>query len=172
MHRVLRQRQRPTSMPVVMPLLLAVIVSCRNDAVESPTCPQSPEVAVSVPATVIERNPAEAEPAPAGPQPVAANPFGGCDMCHVDVEDEFVGTKHDVEGVGCVKCHGPSEGHVADENNEVLPDRMFADSQVDSFCLECHECSRPAASQATTANAEQKVCTACHGAHDLRLAGK
>ncbi len=71
MHRVLRQRQRPTSMPVVMPLLLAVIVSCRNDAVESPTGPQSPEVAVSVPATVMQRNPAEAEPAPAGPRPVA-----------------------------------------------------------------------------------------------------
>ena len=142
-------------MLLAMMLLLAAVASCRDEAVDPPTGPRPPGVTVPAPASAMESKSA------------AANPFGGCDTCHVDVEDEVVGTKHDAEGVGCVKCHGPSEGHIADENNEVLPDRVFARSIIDGFCGECHECSRPAAGRTATAQAKQKVCTDCHGAHDL-----
>jgi len=99
----------------------------------------------------------------------AANPFGGCDTCHVDIEDEFVGTAHHAEEVGCVECHGRSDGHIADENNDVLPDRLYARQDIDHFCEKCHECSRPPAAQTPAVEAKSKVCTDCHGAHDLRL---
>ena len=31
---------------------------------------------------------------PLGKYPLQPNPLAGCSLCHVDVEDEFVGTKH------------------------------------------------------------------------------
>ena len=97
-------------------------------------------------------------PAEAGP--VAANPFGGCDMCHVDVADDVVGTRHQAKGVGCVKCHGRSVAHVRDENNEVKPDRIFPRNRIDAFCNTCHKCSRSDAAKPI-----RKVCTDCHGTH-------
>ena len=104
-------------------------------------------------------------------EPIATNPLGGCGLCHVDVEDALVGSRHHTEGVGCVKCHGPSKGHAADENNDVLPDHTFARGEIDRFCEECHECSRPKDRPAETkTDAQWKVCTECHGAHKLVLA--
>jgi len=99
---------------------------------------------------------------PAEAESVAANPFGGCDMCHIDVADEVVGTRHQAKGVGCVKCHGRSLAHVRDENNEVKPDRVFPRNRIDAFCSTCHKCSRPAA-----AKPGRKVCTDCHGTHKI-----
>ena len=89
------------------------------------------------------------------------NPFAGCTMCHVDVEDELKGSTHVAKRVGCVTCHGPSKGHVADENNEVKPDERFAKKDTDRLCGRCHKCSRPAPERP----AARKVCTGCHGAH-------
>jgi len=97
------------------------------------------------------------------------NPLAGCQMCHVDVEDEFIGSVHYKEKVGCVKCHGKSDGHIADENNEVLPDRLFTRQNVDALCESCHECIRTEEAEPA---AERKICTDCHGAHDLVLPGK
>lgn len=89
------------------------------------------------------------------------NPFAGCTMCHVDVEDELEGGTHVAKRVGCVACHGPSKGHVADENNEVKPDELFPKKDTDRLCGRCHKCSQPAAERP----AQRKVCTECHGAH-------
>ncbi len=87
--------------------------------------------------------------------------MGGCSICHVDVEIESEGSKHVTAGIGCADCHGPSEGHIRDENNEVKPDRLFARSEINSFCADCHKCSLPEANRPPP-----KVCTDCHGAHD------
>lgn len=112
----------------------------------------------------------EAAPGPLGAaQAPQENPLGGCAQCHVDCEDELAGTVHLQQSVGCTKCHGPSEAHAADENNEVAPDRVFAQHDVDPFCRTCHECGRGSASQPVAADAQKKICTDCHGAHDLKL---
>jgi hypothetical protein len=94
------------------------------------------------------------------------NPLAGCTLCHVDVEDEYVKSRHFKEKVACTECHGLSKGHVADENNEVKPDEMFARKDVDRLCSECHDCSReaPSPKQAPPPK-KQLVCTDCHGAH-------
>ena len=99
------------------------------------------------------------------------NPLAGCTMCHIDVEDEFVGGVHFAEKVGCKKCHGPSEGHVADENNEVKPDELFARKDVDRLCGKCHECPRPKEPKPAPAE-PRKVCTECHGAHEFPVAAE
>lgn len=90
-----------------------------------------------------------------------ANPLAGCTMCHVDVEDRLANSRHFVNKVGCQTCHGPSEGHLADENNEVKPDQLFTRENVDRLCKLCHECSRP-----HEALKAPEVCVDCHGHHD------
>jgi len=98
----------------------------------------------------------------------AANPLAGCVMCHTDVGDQFQGSVHQKEAVGCTDCHGESKGHVADENNEVKPDEVFARKDVDRRCSECHECSRPGADRPPAESpATRHVCTDCHGSHKL-----
>ncbi len=100
---------------------------------------------------------------------VGKNPLGGCDLCHVDVADQYTPSAHFTspeDKVGCADCHGPSDGHVRDENNEVPPDRAFATAEeVNGFCVTCHECERPRESD-TPATAKLS-CTDCHQAHTL-----
>lgn len=103
-----------------------------------------------------------------GPSAPPQNPLGGCGMCHVDVMDELAGTRHFAHGVGCIRCHGPSKPHLADENNEVKPDRVYTKKTVDAFCASCHKCSRPHATL-TTSPAKPQTCVDCHGAHKLRF---
>jgi len=91
-----------------------------------------------------------------------SNPLAGCVMCHVDVEDEYVKSKHynKLQG-GCADCHGPSEGHLADENNDIKPDELYASKDVDRLCGRCHDCSR----KTKTPMDKRKVCTDCHKSH-------
>ena len=87
-------------------------------------------------------------------------------MCHVDVVDDFADSKHMAKEMTCTECHGPSDAHTMDENNEVNPDRMFAREDIDAFCGDCHPCTRPgAAALATRPDVPVKVCIDCHDAH-------
>jgi len=107
-----------------------------------------------------------AEEGSSAEEPPAENPLGGCGICHIDVEDEVVPTLHFKEKVACVKCHGRSVAHAADENNEVPPDQVFTRKNVDRFCETCHECDRPKPAERPKV---RPVCIDCHGAHDLAL---
>ena len=142
----------------------ATEVSPRPDAVQPPER--------STGATLAAAKEGETQPAgELGEYPLQENPLSGCSLCHVDIEDEFVGTLHFEEKVGCITCHGPSEGHLADENNEVKPDEMFAQADVDRLCERCHECFRPKPEKPElTAEGQRKVCIDCHGPHDCVLA--
>jgi hypothetical protein len=89
--------------------------------------------------------------------------LGWCMTCHIDIQDELKGGKHEKEEISCVECHGPSERHARNENNEVKPDQVFARKAVDRACGECHDCQRP--SMAEPAGVAHQVCTDCHKAH-------
>jgi len=116
------------------------------------------------------KSPPGTKPDASAEYPLQDNPLAGCSICHVDVEDEFVGSLHFEEKVGCTTCHGPSEGHLADENNEVKPDEAFARPDVNRLCQRCHECSRSKPPKPElTQDGQRKVCTDCHGAHDVVL---
>lgn len=96
------------------------------------------------------------------------NPLGGCLQCHVDMEAEHLASKHhSVSNMGCIECHGPSEGHLADENNEVKPDQIFAREDVDRLCGTCHKCTRK--DRTKTPAEEPAVCTDCHAAHRFAM---
>ena len=88
-----------------------------------------------------------------------------CVVCHVDAADQWTGTAHDHNDVGCIECHGPSEAHAQDENNEVLPDELFARADVDYLCAKCHVCTRTRDEETLAAIAPARVCTDCHTAH-------
>ncbi|NQU24834.1 MAG: hypothetical protein HQ567_26425 [Candidatus Nealsonbacteria bacterium] len=107
----------------------------------------------------------EAEDGPTKKDPAEKNPLAGCQQCHVDIEDEYAPSLHFKQKVSCKDCHGPSKGHLADENNEVKPDRLFARKDVDRLCGKCHECARETDDE--TPGQRAKVCTDCHGPHDL-----
>jgi hypothetical protein len=125
-----------------------------SDATTAPGAPEQSETAAKLPE-----------------YPLQENPLAGCSLCHVDIEDEFVGSLHFEEKVGCVTCHGPSTGHAADENNEVKPDEVFARPDVNRLCEVCHECLRPKPEEPElTADGQRKVCIDCHGPHDVALA--
>ncbi len=123
----------------------------------------------SRPARQRERKAPEPQPL----YPLQANPLAGCSICHVDVEDEYTGSAHFKKKVGCKTCHGPSKGHVADENNEVKPDQTFARQEINRFCTSCHhhqQCCRPKPRKPQAkARPRSQVCTDCHGHHDLKL---
>lgn len=108
----------------------------------------------------------DAPPLSSVTEETSANPLAGCLQCHVDVEDEHLGGQHHGAKVTCVDCHGASKGHVADENNEVKPDEVFARENVDRLCAGCHECSRdlPVGWSKLPADSRQ-VCIDCHPAH-------
>ena len=111
---------------------------------------------------------AKPKDAPAPKPEVKKNPLAGCQQCHVDIEDEFMPSVHFEEKVACTECHGPSKGHLADENNEVKPDEIFARKDVDRLCERCHECERPADPKPVPSSSPgYKVCIDCHGPHDL-----
>ena len=171
---------------VVAVALLAACSSCQKDAGDLRAASQTPNVTAAGPVppadpvTVADGPPDDVNPGETGPsemdlgdeESVEANPLGGCAACHVDVEDEMKGTIHLAEEIGCIECHGPSDGHVRDENNEVKPDEVFARKDVDRLCGECHQCSRPRGGEpAAEPPADRKVCTDCHQPHSLAPAG-
>ena len=96
---------------------------------------------------------------------------GACITCHVDEVDEYIGSLHRIEKVACVDCHGSSEPHVEDENNDVKPDTVFIRENTDRLCGQCHEddCTRPEHKPETGKKPEPKICTDCHGKHSLKL---
>ena len=145
-----------------------------DDPKEKPATPDDapaePQAASSDPPKAPAEKPKPKESP--SPKPAALkNPLAGCQQCHVDIEDEYSPSLHFKEKVACTECHGPSNGHLADENNEVKPDELFARKDVDRLCGRCHECERPAeVKRIPKSSPEHKVCTDCHGHHDLKPA--
>ena len=149
-------------------VLLAACTSCQDYTAQSSGYP--PEKIVDCELWIMDRcNPRSTIRNPQS-NSAGTDPEADCELCHVDVVDELKGGIHPAEGVGCVKCHGPSDGHVLDENNDVLPDRVYPREKIDKFCESCHECSRPKATKPALGGPEKhKVCTECHGAHKIVL---
>ena len=103
----------------------------------------------------------------------------GCQVCHIDFEEETLSVKHVEAGVGCNDCHGPSEDHSQDELNILYPDYLFGRGEVVSFCKTCHQEEHPKGKMYELFMKKwlgkyrpngrmiraDSVCTDCHGNH-------
>ena len=151
---------------------------------------------------ITEAPPAQAQSAPATHAAVVANetskpptpapllledePAGGtssapaadnsrCFVCHANYLEEKIAVTHAKANLGCARCHGASDAHIADESwasggNGTAPDRMYPRDKINPSCLQCHAKDKIDAPQhvAVLADTEGKqVCTDCHGTHRL-----
>jgi hypothetical protein len=61
-----------------------------------------------------------------------------CLVCHLNYETEKLTREHQMAGIGCANCHGESAKHSGDEDGITPPDIMYAEDQVDNYCMTCH----------------------------------
>ncbi|HOY60568.1 MAG TPA: cytochrome c3 family protein, partial [Verrucomicrobiota bacterium] len=152
-------------------LALALLATAREDL-------PRPSNTVITPPTPTKTAP------PEPPGPVADN--SRCFVCHAnyDFNDEQLALTHAKASIGCVKCHGESTRHSADEDGLTPPDRMFPKSHIRFNCLGCHDWmklvdsdkvkkdradleEKPDHQSVLDATAQKKLCTDCHGDHRL-----
>jgi len=86
---------------------------------------------------------------------------GVCGRCHVISVVEWGMSRHVKAGTDCVACHGASQGHVADERNNVKPERVPRGAAIRAFCLDCHP-----------KQSKSAACQNCHHVHALIVASK
>jgi Cytochrome c554 and c-prime len=99
-----------------------------------------------------------------------------CFVCHLNYQTEALATTHARANIGCARCHGASDAHIADESwasggNGTAPDTMYPAAKINQFCMTCHDLTR-ADDKITCpfprlSADEKKVCTDCHGKHRL-----
>lgn len=85
---------------------------------------------------------------------------GVCARCHVISVVEWGMSKHRAARTVCVACHGASAGHVADERNNVKPERVPKGEAVAGLCAGCHKNGCPKSGQ-------KAGCQTCHHVHAL-----
>ncbi len=125
------------------------------------------------------------EPTPKqGREPEPHDPLGpnaACYVCHMTFVREELTAVHLDQKIGCVQCHGISDGHANDENiGATPPDKAFERDQIDPFCRTCHETHDVAPEKiiarwmerskrkATSQPVDQTAaCTDCHGNHAI-----
>lgn len=85
---------------------------------------------------------------------------GVCGRCHVISVVEWGISGHQQAATDCIACHGPSQGHIADERNNVKPERIPAGAAIAGLCATCHGGGCPKTKQTAS-------CQTCHHVHAL-----
>jgi formylglycine-generating enzyme required for sulfatase activity len=85
---------------------------------------------------------------------------GVCSRCHVAQVLEWSASRHTKANTVCQTCHGPSTAHVANERNEVKPDRRPQGAAIATLCATCHTGGCPK-------TRESANCQSCHHPHAL-----
>jgi formylglycine-generating enzyme required for sulfatase activity len=93
-------------------------------------------------------------------QETALKQAGVCARCHVVQVLEWSASAHTKAGTTCQGCHGASAGHVANERNQVKPDRLPRGEAIVTLCATCHTAGCPK-------TAEKANCQSCHHPHAL-----
>ena len=92
-----------------------------------------------------------------------------CLVCHTNFDAEIMAMRHQKAGLGCVKCHGESKAHAADETYVIPPEIMIAKGRLNESCFKCH--LRDKLSDDHTdflaGLTLKKYCNECHGKHQL-----
>ncbi|MHC4645538.1 MAG: hypothetical protein ACYTBJ_08545 [Planctomycetota bacterium] len=146
-----------------------------TDSKDSPT-PENSEISSADAAPLLlddEPLLLDAEPDGNSPEePLADN--SRCHVCHINYTQEDIALTHARAGIGCNKCHGQSDEHIADESwasggNGTPPEIMYTRDRINQACMSCHPRDKIDTEQHEplfAANGD-KVCTDCHGNHRL-----
>lgn len=115
-------------------------------------------------------------PAAARPATVAVEPADNfyCLTCHMNFQREELAANHQKNGVGCDRCHGPSDKHSSDENGIIPPDIMFPKERVNPSCIACHVKDKLIKVKGhdiyfVPETAQKHTCTECHGKHMMAV---
>ncbi len=148
------------------------IAGCARTGTASSSRIEAPVATDSKPATEAPLL-LEDEPESGTPSESAAD-NSRCFVCHVNYMQEKLAVTHARAGVGCGKCHGPSDAHIADESwasggNGTAPDVMYPREKIHPSCLTCHAREKidTLEHRPLLAGSADKVCTDCHGKHRL-----
>ena len=97
-----------------------------------------------------------------------------CFVCHINYMEEDIAVVHARAEIGCARCHGESDEHIADESwasggNGTAPEIMYPRPKINPFCMSCHTKDKIDTEQHKPlfANFEKMVCTDCHGNHRI-----
>lgn len=98
-----------------------------------------------------------------------------CYVCHVNYVREDLAARHARADIGCARCHGESDAHIADESwasggNGTAPDIMYPRARINPLCLGCHPAGKLKGEQhkvVLAGTGKEKCCTDCHGKHRL-----
>jgi hypothetical protein len=98
-----------------------------------------------------------------------------CQVCHLHLIKEDLALTHAKAGIGCAKCHGASDEHIADESwasggNGTAPEIMFPKSKINPGCHACHpkeKLDRDFHEEFLAGKSREKYCTDCHGKHTI-----
>jgi hypothetical protein len=97
-----------------------------------------------------------------------------CFVCHVNYMEEQIAANHARRDIGCIRCHGPSDAHIADESwasggNGTAPDIMYPRDKINPACMTCHPRDKLSIlkHEVVIAGSDPRVCTDCHGEHRL-----
>lgn len=93
---------------------------------------------------------------------------------------EDLARTHQLKGVACTRCHGPSIKHANDENiGASKPDMTFTRAKIDAACAGCHKHHNAPARVVVARFLERHLplqsaptCTDCHGTHRIEKASK
>ena len=100
-----------------------------------------------------------------------------CFVCHANYLDEKIAVTHARANIGCARCHGESDAHIADESwgsggNGTAPEIMYPKEKINPSCMRCHtkdKIDTPQHKPVFATGTEKKVCTDCHGDHRLTV---
>jgi hypothetical protein len=95
----------------------------------------SPAASEKTPSVKAPADKAKAKSSKAAVEP-ADNSY--CMVCHANFNAEKLMKQHEKVGIGCEKCHGESVKHSGDEDGLTPPEKMFAKSEINGFCIKCH----------------------------------
>ncbi len=113
-------------------------------------------------------------------EPVAAKVEGQadnsrCQVCHLNLVTEELVVKHAKVNIGCARCHGACDAHIADESwgsggNGTAPDKMYPAQKINLMCMECHPREKLDYKLHRTfleGVSDEKFCVNCHGKHKI-----
>ena len=70
-----------------------------------------------------------------------------CQVCHLNLAFEEMTLTHARAEIGCAKCHGASDRHIADESwasggTGTPPETMYPKYRIHGFCRDCHNANQ------------------------------